>query len=72
MDSNNNISDYYCNYGDKSVKLRSKMKHLITQYHQLLTDSYFSRYCFTIPKFLHIEYLLKNYVIENNKNLDSF
>ena len=72
MDSNNNISDYYCNYGDKSVKIRYKKKHLTTLNHQVLTKSYFSRYYVTIHKFLHIEHILKNYVIEYNKKFGFF
>ena len=61
------MSDYFnCKLCDKSIKIKSKKKHLISQYHKSLSMCIFSRYSVTNPDFLQIENLLK-YVLEYNK-----
>ena len=40
---------------DQSIINKSKKKHKNSQYHQVLTKSISSRYCFTNPKFLDVE-----------------
>ena len=50
MVSNNN-SDYYCKLCDKSMKMKSKKKHLTSQNHQALAKSKISRYYISIQIF---------------------
>ena len=66
MDSNNNKSEYYCKLCDKSIKIKSKKKHLNSSYHQFLTNCIISRCYVTNPNFLYIEDILKKYVDEYN------
>ena len=53
---------------DKSIKTKSKEKQLNSQYHRSLSMSIISRYSVTNPDFLHIEMILKNYVLKFYKN----
>ena len=54
------MSNYFdCKLCDKSVKIKSKNKHLNSQYHKSLGMSINSRYIFTNPDFLQIEIFLK-------------
>ena len=48
---------FHCKLCDKSIKIKSKKKHLNSRYHKSLTMSVISRYCVTNPSFFHIEYL---------------
>ena len=62
------MSYYFnCKLCDKSNEIKSKKKHLNSQYHKTLSVSIISRYSVTNPDFLHIENLLKNYVLDYNK-----
>ena len=62
MDGTNNISYYFdCKLCYKSNKIKSKKKHLNSQYPQVLTKSIISRYYVTNPDCLHIEGILKNH-----------
>ena len=64
------MSDYFhCKLCDKSIKLKSKEKHLISQYHHALTKSIISSYYITNPNFLRKEDILKKYVYDNNEKV---
>ena len=61
------MSDYFnCNLCDKSIKIKSKKKHLNSQYHKSLSMSRISRYSVINPDFLHIGNILTNYVLDFN------
>ena len=62
------MSDYFiCKLCDKSIKIKSKKKHITSRYHKSLSMSINSRYSATDPDFLHIDNILKNYVLDYNK-----
>ena len=62
------MSDYFnCKLCDKSIKTKSKKKHLNSQYHKSLSMSIISRDSVTNPDFLHIESILKNYILDHKK-----
>ena len=58
---------FNCKLCHKSVKIKSKKKHLNSQYHKSLSMKIISRYSVTNPDFLHIEFILKNYVLDYKK-----
>ena len=62
---------FICKVCDKSIKIKSKNKHLNSQYHKTSSMSIICRYSNTNPDFFHIEKILKNFVLEFNKNLHS-
>ena len=61
------INYFHCELCDKSIKIRSKKKHLNSQYHKSLTESIISKYTVDNPSFLHMKDILKNYVDDYNK-----
>ena len=64
------MSNYVqCELCDKSIKLRSKKKHLNSRYHQYITESIISKNTVENPSFLHMKDILKKYVDDYNKNL---
>ena len=55
------MSAYFnCKLRDKSIKIKSKKKHLNSQYHRYISMSITSIYSVTNPDFLHIEKKLKS------------
>ena len=67
------MSNYFhCELCDKSIKFRSKKKHLNSQYHKSLTMSIICKYTVENPSFLHIEDMLKNFVDEYNKKFEFY
>ena len=62
------MSDYFhCEKCDESIKIRSKKRHLNSQYHKLSTKTIISKYTIENPSFLHMKDLLKKYVDAYNK-----
>ena len=62
------MNEYFrCDLCDKSIKLRSKKKHLNSRYHKSLSESIISKYSIENPSFLHMEDILKKYVDDYNK-----
>ena len=62
------MSDYFhCDLCDKSIKIRSKKRHLNSQYHKSLTKSLICKYTVETPSFLRIQDILKKYVNDYNK-----
>ena len=62
------MSDYFnWKLCEKTIKSKSKKKHLNAQYHKSLNMSITSRYGVTNPDFLHIENILKIYVLDYKK-----
>ena len=62
------MSDYFhCELCDKSIKIKSKKKHLNSQYHKSLTRSIICKYTVKNPSFLHVEDILKNFDDYNKK-----
>ena len=66
------IDCFHCKFCDKSVKVKSKKKHLNSQYHNSLIKSIMSRYSVTNPNFLHIEYIIEKYVDDHNKKFEFY
>ena len=64
MDSNNNNSDHFCNFCDKTIKLKYEKKHLNTKSYRALSMSIFIRYCVKNPEFLQIEDVFKKHFDE--------
>ena len=60
-------SYFHCELCDKSIGIRSKKKHLNSQYHKSITKSIISKYTVENPSFLHMKDILKNYVDDYNK-----
>ena len=61
------MSNYFnCKLCDKSIKSKSKKKHLNSQYHKSLSLSIISRYSVPNPDFLHTDNILKIYVRDYN------
>ena len=58
---------FHCEICDKSIKIRSKKKHLNSRYHKSLSESIISIYTVEHPSFLHMEDMLKKYVDDYNK-----
>ena len=62
------MSNYFhCELCDRSLKIRSKKRHLNSQYHKSLTTSIISKYTVENPSFLHMKDILKYYVDDYNK-----
>ena len=54
------MSDYFnCKLCDKSIKIKSKNKHLNSLKHKYLSMSIISRYSVINPDFLNIDNILK-------------
>ena len=60
---------FHCKFCDKSIKIKSKKKHLKSLNHKSLSISTNSRYRVINPDFLHKESILKNYVLEYTKKI---
>ena len=59
------MSDFLsCKVCDKSIKNKSKKKHLNSLNHKSLRMSIFCGYSVTSPDFLDIENILKGYVLD--------
>ena len=54
--------DYYCELGDKTIKIKWKKKHLNTKSHKVLSMSVIDRYCDKNPEIIEIEGILKKIV----------
>ena len=67
------MSDYFnCKLCDKTIKIKSKKKHLKSQYHKSSSMSIISRYSVTNPDFLHMDNVLKIYVLDYNKKFANY
>ena len=67
------MSDYFhCELCDKSIKIRSKKKHLYSQYHKSLILIIICKYTVENPSFLHVEDLLRKFVDDYNKNFEFY
>ena len=63
---------FHCDLCDKSFKIKSKKKHLNSQYHKLLTGSIICKYPVENPSFLHVEDILKKFVDDYNKKFEFY
>ena len=62
------MGDYFhCEICDKSIKIRSKKRHLNSRYHKSLSACIISKYTVENPSFLHMQDILKKYVDDYNK-----
>ena len=67
------MSDYFnCEVCDKSIRTKSRKKHLDSQYHKFLSMSIISRYSVTNPDFVNVDNILKNYVLDYNKKFSFY
>ena len=55
---------FHCELCDKSIKIKSKKKHLNSLNNKSSSMSIICRYSVIYPGFLHIENILKNYVLD--------
>ena len=53
---------YYCDICDKTIKMKSKKKHLVSKSHKRLYYSIVTRYGIRNPEFFKIEDILKKHV----------
>ena len=63
---------FHCDLCDKSIKVRSKKKHLNSQYHKSLTKSIICKYTVKNPTFPQIEDILKNFVDDYNIKIEFY
>ena len=67
------MSNYFhCDLYDKSIKIRSKKKHLNSQSHKSLTKSIICKYTVENPSFFHTKDILKNYLDDYNKKFEFY
>ena len=65
------MSEYFhCELCDKSIKIKSKKKHLYSQYHTSLTRSLICKNTVKNPSILHKEDILKKFVDEYDKKFE--
>ena len=62
-------SHFYCEMCDKSIKIRSKKRHINSANHKSLNRTIISKYSVENPSFLHMEDILKNMLMIIIKNL---
>ena len=63
---------YYCDICDKTIKMKSKKKHLLSKFHNRLYRSIVNRYCIKNPEFFKIEDILKKHVDDYRKDFECF
>ena len=63
---------FHCDLCDKSIKIRSKKKHLNSRYHKSITESIICKYTVKNPSFLHMEVILKKFVDVYNKKFEFY
>ena len=61
------MSNCYYNICLKTIKHKSKKKHLNTKSHKLISDRVTFKYQVNDPNLNEIEDILKKYIIEHNK-----
>ena len=62
----------HCELCDESIKIKSKKKHLNSQYHKSLTRSIICKYTVKNPSFLPVEDILKNFVDDYNNKFEFY
>ena len=63
---------FHCELCDKSIKIKSKKKHLISQYHKTLTRSIICKYTVKNPSFLHLEDIFSSFVDNCDKKFEFY
>ena len=63
---------FHCKICGKSIKIKSKNKHLISQYHKSLTKSINCKFTVKNPSFLHVEAIFKNFVDDYKKKFEFY
>ena len=63
---------FHCDLCDRSIKIKSKKKHINSQYHESITWSIICKYTVKNPSFLHVEDLLKKFVDDCNKKFEFY
>ena len=67
------MSDYFhCELCDKSVRIKSKNRHINSANHKSLNRSIICKYTIENPSFLHIENIFKKYVDDYNKKFEFY
>ena len=64
------MDDYYCNFCDKTNKLKHKKKHLNAKSHFDLSESVINKYCVKNRELIDIEKILQNHVKNSNKRFE--
>ena len=63
---------YYCDIFDKTSKMRSKKKHLVSKSHKRLYYSIVTKYRIKNPEFFKIEDILNKHIDEYQKKYKYF
>ena len=63
---------YYCDTCDKSIKMKSKKKHLVSKSHKCLYYSIVTKYRIKNPEFFKIEDILNKHIDDYQKNFEYF
>ena len=66
------MGDYYCNSGDKTIKLKHKKKHLNTKSHMFFSESTINKYSVKNPELIEIEKILQKHVSSFNKRFEIY
>ena len=67
------MSNYFhCELCDKSIKMRSKKRHLNSANHKSLNRSIICKYTVENPSFFHMNDILKKYVDDYNKKFELY
>ena len=64
------MDDFYCNFCDKTNKLKHKKKLLNTKSHMDLSEFVINKYCVQNPELIDIEKYLKNLLVIIIKGLN--
>ena len=64
--------NFYCDVCDKSIKMKSKRKHIVSKFHKRLYYSIVNKYCIRNPEFFKIEDILKKHVDNYRKDFEYF
>ena len=63
---------FHCDLCDKSIKTRSKKKHIYSQHHKSLYESIICKYTVQNPNIHHIEDILKTFFDDYNKKVEFY
>ena len=63
---------FYCDLCDRSIKIKSKKRHLNSRDHKSLTNSIICKYTVENPSFFHMNDILKKYIADYNKKFEFY
>ena len=63
------MSEYCCDICDKTIKMKSKKKHLVSKFHKRISYSIINSYFIKNLKFLQIHSILRKHVDDYQKKI---